>query len=74
MSDATTTYDIEETLTKFGFGKSDIAKVQNGQVSYLMLIMMQFELKNGQLLRPPHFYCVDVVLIFFFLPCVHRLN
>lgn len=32
MSDATTTYDIEETLTKFGFGKSDIAKVQSGQV------------------------------------------
>jgi len=35
MSDATTTYDIEETLTKFGFGKSDITKVQNGEVVHV---------------------------------------
>merc|ERR1712161_85683 len=53
---ATTTYDIEETLTKFGFGKSDIAKVQNGQVVHVagdtltdrdLATMIAFKVENA---------------------------
>ena len=41
-SSSSTTYDIVETLTKFGFGKADIAKVQNGQVCAFLIFSFRW--------------------------------